>query len=80
MNVSSKQNVGRSPGGGGVHGHPEKCIGLLLLGRHRETPTLTGTKFAKPYFTGTKFGPKSIDHTLTGTNPQKGYPLLHNYC
>ncbi len=29
---------GRSPG---------KCI--PLLGRHRETPTLTGTKFSKPY-------------------------------
>ncbi len=33
------------PGGRGCS--PVKCI--PLLGRHSETPTLTGTKFAKPY-------------------------------
>ncbi len=51
---------------------------IPLLGRHRETPTLTGTKFAKPYPYWHKIWAQI--HILTGTNPQKEYHLWHNYC
>ncbi len=50
----------------------------LSLGRQLGTPSLSGTKFAGPY----PYRHKIWDqiHTLTGTNPQKGYPLWHNWC
>ena len=59
----SCESPGRSPG---------KCI--PLLGRHRETPTLSGTKFAKPYPYWHKIWAQI--HTLTGTNPQKRVPFV----
>ncbi len=37
---------------------PGKCI--PLPGRHRKTPTLTGTEFTKPYPYWQRFGPESI--------------------
>ncbi len=58
-------------------GHsPGKCI--PLLGRHRETPTLTGTNFAKPYPYWHNI--LAQIYTLTGTNIQKMYPLWYKYC
>ena len=53
-----------------------KCIPLLVW--HCKTPTLTGTKFAKPYPYWYKIWAQI--HTLTGTNLQRGFPVLcHNY-
>ncbi len=51
----------------GLHRGGGECI--PLLGRHRETPTLTGTKYVKPYPYWHKIWAQI--HTLTGTNPQK---------
>ena len=49
-----------------------KCI--ALLGRRHETPTLSGTKFAKPYPYWHKIWAQI--HTLTGTNVQKRVPFV----
>ncbi len=47
---------------------------MPLLGWHHETPTLTGTKFAKPYPYRHKNWAQI--HTLTDTNPQKRAPFV----
>ncbi len=55
---------------------PGKCI--PLLGWHCQTPTISGTRFAKPYpYWHINW---AFIHTLTGINPQKGYPLWQNCC
>ncbi len=51
---------------GGAGGwSPRKCI--PLQGRHHKSPTLSGIKFAKPYWH--KIWAQI--HTLTGTNSQR---------
>ena len=53
----------------------KKYIPLLgRPGRQRETPTLSGTKFVKPYPYWHKFWTQI--HTITGTNPQKMVPSV----
>ena len=65
MKCTTSQRTQESASGGGGRS-PGKCI--PLLGRHRETPTLTGTTV----------GPKSIP--LLAQLHWKGYSLWHNYC
>ncbi len=62
------------PGGGGCSA--KKYI--PLLGRQRETPTLSGTKFAKSYPYWHKIWAQI--HTLTGTNQRKRVPSVAQLC
>ncbi len=56
-----------SPRGGGSL--EKENVYPCLLGRQHETPTLTGTKFAKPYPYWHKIWAQI--QTLAGTHPQK---------